>query len=418
MPQCIRLTDVGFQPQSQTEPGLRRGSWVVPTKGRYKGDMGLVVEDDYDAVDTSVSALVMFIPPIKFPNSLSSKRPTKAALPVHFSRVSQPMARFRASFPINPTSKNNTKSLARLSVGGLALVIARLTELGVVDPMPAGEVHALFAELSISDDSRSDLHIRRPPPPDSWTFSEGDQVSFTRRFGINGSFLVRCDLGDLPVGISLKFIKLVVTLDPNSVLDTTVYSRQFTPRAPRRVFDEFSAIERQEVLQRLSMPYHKFHSVARYDLRNATSIKESAWLLQSNSRPTCLHPSQYYALGRFRPPGRLPWFGVQVTVDLGAFIASGEVLVASYDVHGNLTFAWFDYNIVRREDNRGHLHEFSTCTGRVPWQGLQVRVIHWPLRASGIGVVKDVRGFSIHSTSISGLWLDIEFESGYVFGER
>ncbi|KAF9059887.1 hypothetical protein BDP27DRAFT_1430722 [Rhodocollybia butyracea] len=99
MPQCIRLTDVGFQPQSQTEPGLRRGSWVVPTKGRYKGDMGLVVEDDYDAVDTSVSALVMFIPPIKFPNSLSSKRPTKAALPVHFSRVSQPMARFRASFP-------------------------------------------------------------------------------------------------------------------------------------------------------------------------------------------------------------------------------------------------------------------------------------------------------------------------------
>ncbi|KAF9060456.1 hypothetical protein BDP27DRAFT_1430071 [Rhodocollybia butyracea] len=194
MPQCIRLTDVGFQPQSQTEPGLRRGSWVVPTKGRYKGDMGLVVEDDYDAVDTSVSALVMFIPPIKFPNSLSLPTNGKISsiFPVSRFSVSVTTPLILGNASINPTSKNNTKSLARLSVGGLALVIARLTELGVVDPMPAGEVHALFAELSISDDSRSDLHIRRPPPPDSWTFSEGDQVSFTRRFGINGSFLVRC----------------------------------------------------------------------------------------------------------------------------------------------------------------------------------------------------------------------------------
>ncbi|KAF9070969.1 hypothetical protein BDP27DRAFT_1362201 [Rhodocollybia butyracea] len=538
MPIYQTVTDVGFYPQNQTETVLKRGSWVVPTKGRYEGDVGLVVDDDYDAVDTSVSALVMFIPRIKFPNSPSSKRPPKAALSVDFRKSPNQWQNFDYISQLQawcisddcadpfqcehqPFLQKRYQIFGQVIRGGFALVISNVFELRLINRMPAG-VHALFTELPLPDDLRRDLHIRLPPP-DSWTFSEGDEVSFTRRFGINGSFLVRCDLGDLPVGVvgtilkvheyvcdvdlhrmghrSIPFfnlvkaigvgrsvkindsvgsvqevrrvelgqstlasvsasrvilagrdgivthrygdsldiwiqdLELVITLDPNSVVDhtdTTAYSRDFTPSAPRRVFDEFSVVERQKVRQRPSMAYHKWDSVAHYDLRNATSLKESAWLLQNNSRPSCLHPSQYYALGRVRPPGRLPWFGVRVTVDLGASMASGEVrdvipkedndsdfqvLVASYDVEGNLTSSWFDYGIVRREDNRGHLHEFSTYTGRVPWQGLRVRVIHGPLRDSGIGVVKDV---SVDSqlTSISGLLLDIEFEGGYVYGER
>ncbi|KAF9070990.1 hypothetical protein BDP27DRAFT_1362220 [Rhodocollybia butyracea] len=86
MPIYQTVTDVGFHPENQMETGLKRGSWVVLTKGRYKGDVGVVVDDDHYAVDTSVSALVMFIPRIKFSNSPSSKRPAKATLSVDFRK--------------------------------------------------------------------------------------------------------------------------------------------------------------------------------------------------------------------------------------------------------------------------------------------------------------------------------------------
>jgi hypothetical protein len=541
MPIYQTVTDIGFDPQDQMQTDIRTGNWVIPTKGRYKGDIGLVVEDDYDAVDTSISALVIFIPRIRFPNAPSSKRPPKAILPVDFrkpplqwadfeylSKVQAWCIRDDCSDPLQcqhqPYLEKRYQIFRQVVRGGFALAICKLSDLRLVTRMPAG-VHDVFAELPMPEYLWNDLRIRLPPP-DSWSFLEGEQVAFTRRFGLTGKFLVRCHLNDLPlgavgtilkvdkyvcdvdldtlghrsipwynlvktinVGQSIKIsdsvgslqevkrvelgqsalasvtasritlagrdgivsrryevppygesldiwvqdLELVVTLDPNSVIDHTdnmVYSRHFAASEPRMVFDEFSTVERQEIHQRPSLPYHKWDSVARYDLRHATSIKESAWLLQNDTHPNHLHPTQYYALGRLRPPGRLPWFGVRVTVDLGAFMAYGEVrdvipkehntsefqvLVASYDVDGNFTSSWFDYESVRREDNRGYLHEFSTYTGRVPWQGLRVRVIRGPLRDSGVGVVKDV---SVDPQSISGLVLDIEFESGYIVGER
>ncbi|KAF9070981.1 hypothetical protein BDP27DRAFT_1419509 [Rhodocollybia butyracea] len=542
MPIYQTITEVGFNPQSQIETVLPAGTWVVPSSGRYKGDVGVVVEDEYDTVDNSVSALVMFIPRIKFPNSSSSKRPVKGMLSVDFRKPPRQWQDFEFHSQLKawcveddcidalecqhqPYLQKRYEIFRQVIRGGFALLIFNISELRLITRMPAG-VHATFTELPMLDNLWSDLHLR-VPPPESWSFLEGDQVSVTNRFGKTGSLLAKCDLTNLspgvvgtvlkvhqyvcdvdlhalghhcipfynlvkiidvgrsvkisdtagnlqevkrvelgestlasvsasrvvlagreslvarryqvpPYGESLDIwiqdLELVITLDPNSVVDNTddqVYSRHFPPSVPRRVFDEFSVVEKQEIYQRPSLPYHKWNSVAHYDLRNGTSVRESAWLLQNNRRPMHIHPSQYFNSGRFRPPGRLPWFGVRVNVDLGDRIASGEVrdvvpnvdntgfqvLVAAYDADGTLQSDWFDYLSVRRQDNHGHLHEFSTYTGRVPWQGVQVQVTHGPLKDFGIGIVKDVSVDS-NPKSISGLLLDIQFESAYVYGER
>ncbi|KAJ3765683.1 hypothetical protein FB446DRAFT_794821, partial [Lentinula raphanica] len=66
---------------------FRPGTWVVPTKGRYRGDTGLVVFDDFDEIDESTESLVLFIPRPQFninhplyPNKFSHK-PSKQAQP-------------------------------------------------------------------------------------------------------------------------------------------------------------------------------------------------------------------------------------------------------------------------------------------------------------------------------------------------
>ncbi|KAF9070216.1 hypothetical protein BDP27DRAFT_1420263 [Rhodocollybia butyracea] len=475
MPIYQNITDAGFNPQTQTESGLPPGTWVVPSSGRYKGYVGLVIKDNYESVDMSVSALVMFIPRIKFPNAALSKQPPKATLPVDFRKSPMQWPDFEYH--------------------------SRLEALCIEDN---SGVHAAFAELPMPDKLWHDLHTR-VPPPESWCFLEGDHVALTDRFGTTGSLLMRCDLANLrpgvvgtvltvekyacdvdlhelghrsipfynlvktiDVGRSVKIsdmagnlqeikhielgesalslvsasrvmlagrdsivthcyevpsygeslniwvqdLELVITLDPNSILDNTdnqVYLRHFPPSVPHQVFNEFSVVEKQQPVM--------------------TSVKESAWLLQNNHRSMHIHPSQYYELGSFRPPGRLPWFGVRVNVDLGEVMASGEVqdvvphpdnasefqvLVVAYDDEGNRQSSWFDYCNIRRQDNHGQLHEFNTYTGRIPWQGVQVQVIHGPLKDFGVGIVKDV---SVNSDpkNISGLVLDLEFESGYVY---
>ncbi|KAF9059898.1 hypothetical protein BDP27DRAFT_1430731 [Rhodocollybia butyracea] len=543
MPIYETISDIGFNPQTQKETSLLPGTWVAPSSGRYKGDVGVVVEDEYGAVDTSISALVMFIPRIKFLNSPSSKRPAKGTLSVDFRKPPKQWQDFAFYSQLQawcirddctdalecqhqPFLEKRYEIFRHVIRGGFALLVFNASELRLITRMPAG-VHAAFAELPMPNELSRDLSLRLPPP-ESWSFLEGDHVSITNRFGATGSLLAKCDFANLSpgevgtvlkvyeyvcdvdlhtlgprsipfynlvktidVGRSVKLsdtagnlqevkrvelgesalasvsasrvvlagrdgivtsrynvpsygdsldiwiqdLELVITLDPNSVIDNTddqVYSRHFTPSAPRRVFGEFSLVEQQKILQRPSLPYPNWNSVACYDLRNGTSVKESAWLLQTHHRPMNIHPSQYYGLGRSRPPGRLPWFGVRVNVDLGDFITSGEVrdvapkgdsasefqvLVASFSNDGNLESSWFDYLRVRRQDNHGYLHEFSTYTGRVPWQGVQVQVTHGPLKDFGIGIVKDV-SIDMNPKSISGLLLDIEFEAGYVFGER
>ena len=62
------------------------GSWAVARKGRYKGDVGLVVDDDRGIIDPFTMVLVMFIPRVKLPSS-SLKRPSKLALDIDFRRL-------------------------------------------------------------------------------------------------------------------------------------------------------------------------------------------------------------------------------------------------------------------------------------------------------------------------------------------
>ncbi|KAJ3741601.1 hypothetical protein DFH05DRAFT_1528452 [Lentinula detonsa] len=48
---------------------FRPGTWVVPTKGLYRGDTGLVVFDDFNEIDEETECLVLLIPRAKFPES-------------------------------------------------------------------------------------------------------------------------------------------------------------------------------------------------------------------------------------------------------------------------------------------------------------------------------------------------------------
>ncbi|KAF9061501.1 hypothetical protein BDP27DRAFT_1428867 [Rhodocollybia butyracea] len=108
---------------------------------------------------------------------------------------------------------------------------------------------------------------------------------------------------------------------------------------------------------------------------------------------------------------------VRDVVPKGDSSSEFQVLVASYNNNGTVQSSWFDYLNIFRQDNHGHLHEFSTYTGQLPWQGVQVQVTHGPLKDFSTGIVKDV-SVDPNPKSISGLLLDIEFESGYVYGER
>lgn len=195
MPIYQTITDVGFHPETQTGTDLRPGTWVVPSKGRYKGDVGLVVKDEYGTVDTSMSALVMFIPRVKFPNSPSFKRPPKATLPVDFrkppkqwqdfeyhSRLQAWCIRDDCTDPLQcqhqPYLEKRYEIFRQVLRGGFALLVFDISELRLIARMPTG-VHAAFAELPMPDYLWRNLHIRLPPP-DSWSFLEGDQVSFTQ----------------------------------------------------------------------------------------------------------------------------------------------------------------------------------------------------------------------------------------------
>ncbi|KAJ3978371.1 hypothetical protein F5890DRAFT_1560463, partial [Lentinula detonsa] len=48
---------------------FRPGTWVVPTKGLYRGDTGLVIFDDFNEIYEETECLVLLIPRAKFPES-------------------------------------------------------------------------------------------------------------------------------------------------------------------------------------------------------------------------------------------------------------------------------------------------------------------------------------------------------------
>ena len=240
------------------------------------------------------------------------------------------------------------------------------------------------------------------------------------------------------VDVWLEELELLIILDPNSVLnntDSTVYSCALNASAPHQIFNEFSDVEQFKVQQRPPMAY--MYSKAHYDLHNDTPLHSNFSVLHGAHSRKQYHPSEYFQLGRFRPPGRLPWFGVRVAVlveylqiHVNPIVEYGEVwdiqpkpdnvssfvvLVGTMDEHGARSARWFDYSHVRRLDNNGPLHTVSTYTGRPPWIGLPVKAIHGPFKDRGVGTIQDV---TADPESHSGLSILVEFTLGYVVGKR
>lgn len=102
MPICLRVEDVRFNSELEEtvyqgfsgakdrmitvhERILKPETWAIIKRGRYKGDLGIIVYDDFGETDTSTYALLQVIPRMKFPGVKSRPRPPKAPLPVDFT---------------------------------------------------------------------------------------------------------------------------------------------------------------------------------------------------------------------------------------------------------------------------------------------------------------------------------------------
>ncbi|KAF5392585.1 hypothetical protein D9757_002098 [Collybiopsis confluens] len=494
------MTSLSNFADGRQQQQLELGSWVIPRKGRYRGDVGLVVDDNHEVIDNAEISLVMFIPRLKFPNS-PFKRPPKGHLFVDFRTPPSQWKHFesqsivQASCPrancSNPLIcdhelllQKRYKIFGQVIRGGFELAALPNAELSLALRMPGGALSA-FEDLPMLDNVRALLHPRLPPPH-SWCFEEGEQVAFTTRFRTAGTRLGVSDLSNSDIthglegtivkltfrrlvfeesvryhnlikskstidsgqsvqlsgsieslteikhsylgksglttisaeklnmahcgGIAilrhqhpvlgesvdvwLEELELLLTLDPNSLLndvDDTVYSRNLNPGATRRVFDD----QKQ------------------------------------------YHPSEYFQLGCLQPPGRLPWFGVRVSVFDGDIstnpdgqVGYGEVwdvqphptdansflvLVGMISKDGTCPASWFPYHNVRRLDNNGPLHKVSTFTGCLPWIGLPVKIICGLFKDWGVAIVVDVVA---DSENKSGISLLIEFSLEYVVGSQ
>lgn len=181
------------KPVSAREYVFQPGTHAIPRSGRYRGDNGIVIEDDFQLIDRSKEVLMVFVPRIRYPGySGTRRRPPKGPLPIDFSSPpSQGWKKFdyhhQAHFHCierhcndaqNCKHQENVRKRCVLfgSVlrGGLALVRVKLSDLDLAVTISDSD-RAMFNE--IDPDMLSDSRV---PPLRSWSFLVGESVRFIR----------------------------------------------------------------------------------------------------------------------------------------------------------------------------------------------------------------------------------------------
>lgn len=183
------------------------------------------------------------------------------------------------------------------------------------------------------------------------------------------------------VSVWVQALSLVVTLNPNSVVDVPLnsFASEGSLRRPTQDYDTFNST----------------HNIATCDIRDVSVIERKDWellpkiLLDGQN----LHPADYFSQMIFRKSMRIPWLGVRVVVPNGCMDRRdwrGEVidigpdpenhkrfsiLINWYHSFFGYQFEWCDYDKVRRVDNQGLLHEFTPYSGTSPWNRVKVKVI-------------------------------------------
>ncbi|KAE9384250.1 hypothetical protein BT96DRAFT_1008265 [Gymnopus androsaceus JB14] len=510
-------------------------TWAVIKSGRYRGDLGVVVNDDFNEVDRSLYAQLIVIPRIKYPG-LSRTHPPKAPLPIDFS-LSPNMAwdSFMVSnnvtvlvVCIEPTClsgwvcNHQTNIRKRYEVydqmvrGGFALVEVKLEGLDLALRVPDADL-AVFKTIGGS-------RLGRIPPVTSWIFQEKETVTLTHSHipvalpsmhweedlgkatdGAEGVIQkvddLVCDvafkeqgeivdvrsvayrhlvkklvvgqtvrlgpdvcalkemqwiqLGDFgvltmeerqldlanaeglvssvylhplhgpSVSIWIQVLSLIVTLNPNSVVDASHSLTLSSSSSPHPAFANNAFI-----------PCH----TATCDIRDVAVIERNHWQASENKplKSHNLHPAEYFAQNTFRKSGRIPWLGVRVFVksvereDHSGW--RGEVIDIARDVENSAhffvlvywnhsvfgdQFDWCDYDNVCCSDNHGLLHEFTPYSGTSPWKGAKVKFIQKGIYKDREGEVQDSRAdLVLDRDTVSGISVQILFQDGILVGEK
>ncbi|KAJ3738654.1 hypothetical protein DFH05DRAFT_1531118 [Lentinula detonsa] len=105
---------------------FRPGTWVVPTKGLYRGDTGLVVFDDFNEIDEETECLVLLIPRAKFPESHplnTSNSPLHPTNPSSRRKVVSQSAADNVDIEITPSDRQSQFRLPDFERAGYPLPI-------------------------------------------------------------------------------------------------------------------------------------------------------------------------------------------------------------------------------------------------------------------------------------------------------
>ncbi|KAJ3738341.1 hypothetical protein DFH05DRAFT_1531408 [Lentinula detonsa] len=163
---------------------------IVAQSGRYRGDLGIVVDDDFAQVETSHYAQLIVVPRIKYPGPRSSRtRPPKAPIPLEFNLPpTKAWSNFMVSNNVRVTSiciqsecltpfacdhqeyfRKRYQLLGQTVRGGFVLLVVKLEALDLALRVP-DDVYSTFRTIAEGDD------LGKIPPLSSWTFETTKQM--------------------------------------------------------------------------------------------------------------------------------------------------------------------------------------------------------------------------------------------------
>ncbi|KAJ3710768.1 hypothetical protein DFJ43DRAFT_1044516 [Lentinula guzmanii] len=178
------------------------GTWVVPTKGLYQGDTGLVVFDNFNEINEETECLVLLIPRAKFPESHplnTSNSPLHPTNPSSRRKVVPQSAADNVDIEITPSDRQSQFRLPdfegagyllpiepcheppfqkrfifdRLVLrGGLALVPHKFGDLKIAESIDDGLLRTFLQYPN------ADVLPSRLLPSLSWSFTSGETVIY------------------------------------------------------------------------------------------------------------------------------------------------------------------------------------------------------------------------------------------------
>ncbi|KAJ3738384.1 hypothetical protein DFH05DRAFT_1464660 [Lentinula detonsa] len=420
----------------------------VEDSGRYRGDLGIVVDDDFAQVETSHYAQLIVVPRIKYPGPRSSRtRPPKAPIPLEFNL---PPTKAWSNFMVS----NNTVR------GGFVLLVVKLEALDLALRVP-DDVYSTFRTIAEGDD------LGKIPPLSSWTFETTKQMKLmywredlgSLKDGAEG---VIQKVGDLVCDVAFKkngqlvdgdsgvmsVVETELKLANSEGLVTGVFIHPIHGPSVSVWIHASSLIVTLSSHSVVNMSYsqslslsnpchpasvdngHIPSSTATCDIRDATTVRRDHWKASENviAGLQTLTPQEHFT--KNHRSSCVPWLGIRVylrsdeeeqqdcTRRIGEVVNVGPdstnetkfLVLIHWDapVFGDQLFDWCDYE------------KFTLYSGTPSWKGVKVKVIKTGVYKNREADVVDVRADPVlDRDTISGISsVYIRFHDGDIVGEK